>query len=93
MKVTRQDVYAVIDGERDYQDSRWNASTTPTEGRHSVEEFVLYMEHYLQEARRLLSTQASPKATHDGLDFVRKVTAMGVACMEQNGVVPRNPSP
>jgi hypothetical protein len=91
MKATRAEVYAAIDGERDYQDRRWNAETTPTEGNHSVEEFVLYMEHYLQEARRLLSTQASPKATRDGLDFVRKVTAMGVACMEQNGLVERTP--
>ena len=86
---TRAEVYAAIDGERDYQDMRWNENTTETAGKHSVEEFVLYMEHYLQEARRLLSTQPSPKATQDGLDFVRKVTAMGVACMEQNGVVAR----
>jgi hypothetical protein len=89
MKATRNEVYAAIDGERDYQDMRWNEQTTETAGKHSVEEFVLYMEHYLHESRRLLSTQASPKAIHDGLDFVRKVTAMGVACMEQNGIVPR----
>ena len=88
-KVSREEVYKVIDGERAYQDMRWNESTTPTGGFHTVPEFVLYMEHYLQEARRLLSTQPDPKANEDGLDFVRKVTAMGVACMEQNGAVER----
>lgn len=86
---TRTEVYSCLDGEREYQDSRWNPSTTSTEGVHTVTEFTLYMEHYLQEARKLLSTQASPKADLDGLDFIRKVTAMGVACMEQNGCVQR----
>lgn len=88
---TRPEVYAAIDGELDYQNARWNASTTPTEGKHSVDEFVLYMEHYLGEARRLLSTQANPKAAQDGLDVVRKVAALGVSCMMQNGIVPRIP--
>jgi hypothetical protein len=82
-------VFAAINDERSYQDSRWNADTTESGGYHTVPEFVLYMEHYLGEARCLLSTQGDPKAVHDGLDFVRKVTALGVACMEQNGVVER----
>ena len=89
MTATREEVYKAIDGERNYQDDRWNESTTTSAGLHSVTEFVLYMEHYLTETRRLLSTQASPKAEQDGLDFIRKVTALGVACMEQNGVVKR----
>ena len=89
MTATREEVYEAIDGERDYQDGRWNESTTTSAGVHSVTEFVLYMEHYLTETRRLLSTQGSPKSDQDGLDFIRKVTALGVACMEQNGVVKR----
>lgn len=87
--LARDYVYAVIDGERDYQDEKWNDETTTTGGKHTVPEFVLFMEHYLQEARRHLSTQASPDADLMGLDFVRKVTALGVVCMEQNGAVPR----
>lgn len=89
MSATRSEVYAAIDGERAYQDSRWNASTTESEGKHTVAEFILYMEHYLTQARVLVSTQPDPKANRDGLDFLRKVTALGVACMEQNGVVER----
>lgn len=86
---SRAEVYHALDTERTYQESRWNSTTTTSGGQHSVSEFVLYMEYYLQECRRLLSTQASPKSEQDGLDFVRKVTALGVACMEQNGAPPR----
>lgn len=88
-KHTRDEAFDVVDGELDYQEERWNSSTTPTEGQHTVAEFCLYMEHYLQEARKFLSTQGEPKASEDGLDFIRKVTAMGVNCMMQNGYVRR----
>lgn len=82
-KTKRAEVYEAIDSERDYQDDRWNADTTSSEGRHTASEYILYMEHYLQEARRLASTTAEDNRTV--LDFVRKVTALGVACMEDNG--------
>lgn len=85
----RADVYRAIDSERDYQDSRWNPATTPTKGLHTVSEWILYMEQYLHEARRLVSTQADPKASNDALEFIRKVAGMGVACMEQNGAPQR----
>lgn len=84
MSLIRQDVYAVIDGERNYQDSRWGASTI-----HTVAEYILYMEHHLTEARRLITTQGDPKASRDALDVLRKVIALGVVCMEQNGAVER----
>lgn len=86
---TRADVYRAIDSERAYQDSRYNPATTTTGGLHTVSEWILYMEQYLHEARRLVSTQVDPKASDDALEFVRKVTAMGVACMEQNGAPQR----
>lgn len=85
----RSVVYEVIDGERDYQEERWNKDTTASGGRHTVPEFILYMEHYLTLARTASSTQADPAATIASLDMLRKVTALGVACMEQNGVVLR----
>jgi hypothetical protein len=81
-------VYKALDGERDYQDSRWNADTTSSAGQHEVAAFILYMEEYLARARELVSTLADNEANENGesaLDFVRKVTALGVACMEQNG--------
>lgn len=92
MKASRDEVYDVLDGERAYQETRWNADTTENEGRHVVAEWVLYMEHYLNLAKQALSTQPEPSAQLQALHIVRKVTALGVACMEQNGAPQREPA-
>lgn len=84
---TRQDVYAAINRERAYQANRWGDDVPGC--FHSVEEFVLYMEYHLGEAKRLLSIEHHEQARLNGLDAIRKVTALGVACMEQNGIVQR----
>lgn len=86
----RTEVYAAIDGERDYQDMRLarDGSTSP-EGIHSPEEYLLYMESYLNEAKEVASRVWGPECRPAILDIVRKVTALGVVCMEQNGVVTR----
>ncbi len=95
-KVVRADVYKAIDGERDYQE-KWEKAES--KGIHETGAFILFMEYYLQEARRLESTLengGNGRRIDDGcpgpegsLDFVRKVTALGVACMEQNGAPER----
>lgn len=85
--IQRADVYSVIDGERAYQDSL--SSTSETDGHHTVPEFILYMEDYIAEARSVASRTWGPEAKIKALDIVRKVTALGVACMEQNGIVRR----
>ena len=85
----RMDVYAAIDGEREYQDRRWSAQTTETEGNHTVGEFIGFMLDYLLEANKQISRQGEPRASQDALNTLRKVTAMGVACMEQNGAPKR----
>lgn len=92
----RADVYKVIDGERAYQ-KKWE--DTESKGTHETGAFILFMEHYLKEARRLESTLengGNGRRIDDGiigpegsLDFVRKVTALGVSCMEQNGAPER----
>ncbi len=79
----RTEVYDAIDSERAYQDSRWNGDTTESCGKHTATEFILYMEHYLAKARALASTTV--EGDPEVLDAVRKVTALGVACMEGNG--------
>lgn len=89
MKHTRQEVYAVIDGERDYQDAghgnaaRHTNSKEVSEGRMSPGEFLLCMEKALHDAR-----EAWYRGTVGGilcLDSVRKVAALGVQCMEVHG--------
>lgn len=87
MKSDRSEVYAALDSERDYQDYRWGL--TPSRGQHTVAEFILFMLDYLDQARHDVSRNPEPHAAKLGLDALRKVTAMGVACMEQNGVVKR----
>jgi hypothetical protein len=97
----RADVYKAIDGERDYQ-GKWECCGVESRGKHETGAFIVFMEHYLQEARRLESTlenggnnrafsyPANGERREEGsLDFVRKVTALGVACMEQNGAPER----
>lgn len=88
-KLTRQEVYNLIDGERTYQDSRWNDATTTSEGKHTPAEWLLYIEHYLMLARTKASTLPDPQSTVETMDIVRKIAAMTVAAMEQNGAPPR----
>lgn len=92
---SRAEVYAAIDSERAYQHSRAVAAdgTDNGEHRHTTEEFLLYMEDYLNEARRQASRHWTPGGVGDAnspaLHTLRKVVALGVACMEQNGAPPR----
>ena len=82
MKIrSRRDVYKAVDSERTYQEEQWGDRS------HSVTEYILFMEHYLFEARKRASTKdlSVPIHHNDVLDFIRKVTALGVVCMEENG--------
>ena len=81
-QATRDEVYLAIDGERDYQ-SKWDLEES--QGQHSVAEFIVYMQAYLNKAIEAVSFSADPAASQAALHVIRKVTALGVACMEQNG--------
>lgn len=79
---TRDQVYEAINTERAYQKVKWG------DRHHEVAAFVLFMEFYLLGSRLLESTREDGNIGGPGecsLDFVRKVTALGVACMEQHG--------
>lgn len=79
---SRAEVYAALDGERAYQ-RKWEKSES--RGQHSLSEWFAYMEDYIAEAKHILAREMQqddyPKVTH----ILRKVTAMGVAAMEQHG--------
>lgn len=84
----RSEVYAVIDGERDYQDKRFSpvggVSATP-------EGFLLIVEELSAQARAAI-TQGHLPPLGDGsvaLDFLRKIGATCVRAMEQHGTVAR----
>ena len=81
----REDVYAAIDSERAYQETRWNSSTTTSHGQHSYEEWFTYIEDYIAEAKHILSRGSAQDVDLPVAHILRKVTAMGVAAMEQRG--------
>lgn len=87
MKTTREQVYDALDSEREYQRRRALVAGKPGEAQHSVEEFVLYMDDYMRELKTQLARTWTPdgSAPTAALDTLRKVTALGVACMEQHG--------
>jgi hypothetical protein len=91
MSNNRQLIYVAIDSERDYQDSRWNENTTASKGQHSPEEWYMYMEDYINEAKHILSREPVQSAYPKAMDIMRKVASMAVCAMEQHGVANRKP--
>jgi hypothetical protein len=83
-------VFAAISSERHYQDKKWGR--TQSSQRHAVpagspmtrtlDEYALYILEYAEQLRHLAGTSDNP---YPKLDAVRKVTALGVACMEEHG--------
>lgn len=86
----RQDVYFALDTERDYQDSKGVASGGEPH-RHELESFVLYMDDYMTQLKNQLSRiwVADGLPPMEALHTLRKVTALGVAAMEQHGALLR----
>jgi hypothetical protein len=87
----REHVYDVLDHERDYQDSRWGP--VPSRGEHSPAEWLVYIQDYVTEAVHQCSRGADPAASELAMRTMRKITAMGVAAMEQCGAHERATDP
>lgn len=88
--MNRDHVYTLIDGERAYQDRVWNDDQTP-QGvhQHSPIEWLVFLQDYLSEAIHQATRIPGPESTALVMGTVRKITAMGVAAMEQHGAPPR----
>lgn len=80
----RADVYAAIDSERAYQEHRWSEDTTQSGGTHTPTEWLVYIQDYLTQAFNQASRHPDPVSRNLVLDTIRKIAAMGVACMEQH---------
>ena len=89
-RTPRDEVYAVIDGERLYQDSLWtveeDGQTVPNDL--TIGEFILLLEDYVAEARKQWAQEKKPEQR--ALNVVRKIAAISVNCMEQHGAPERN---
>jgi len=85
MKLTRQEVYDLIDGERDYQDKRW-PHDAPSVGSHDVGTYILFMKGYVNKA---VETACFSARHEECIEHFRKISALAVRCMEGHGTVPR----
>ena len=80
---TRQEVFSVIGDERVFQDRKWG---TVEQHPHEVGSWLTIMRKLLRDAEDAFQSQ---RGDVGALDEVRKVVAVGVACMEQHGPVRR----
>lgn len=82
--VSRGLVYAVINDERQYQDS---LDVFRTDGAsRSVGDYVTMFQYYLAEANKAWTMNPGDRQT---LDVIRKLTAIAVHCMEDHGAPER----
>lgn len=82
----REDIYAVLNKERDYQDKRWGGNNH--DETHNLGDWLIYMQHYMDRARIKYTT--SMNTNKSTLDELRKVVAIGIACFEQQGLPERD---
>lgn len=80
-----RDVLDSVHAERVFQNRKWG---TIHQHPHEVGGYLTLMRKLLTEAEFAWSSQ---RGDEGALDEVRKVVAVGVACMEQHGAVPRKP--
>jgi len=79
----RKEVYRIIDGERDYQNTvrKANENETREDQDKCLSDFILNMEYTLNKAKTAIYTLNETEA----LALIRKVTALGVATGETFG--------
>jgi hypothetical protein len=83
----RERVYMAVDSERDYQDAQaGNAKRHEDQPPMTPGEFILCMEKCLQDAR---DAWYKPDGGRGCMEYIRKVTALGVQAMERHGAPKR----
>jgi ABC-type iron transport system FetAB ATPase subunit len=86
-KMTREEVYKLIDGERDYQDNVVDPDPKRRSlEEHSVGDYMIMLHHYLRQAD---SAWCWVAGTDDALNSIRKIAGICVKCMEQHGAPAR----
>ena len=77
--------FNALEGELNYQVEKWS------EHRHSNAEFAVFIEEYLNDLKELVTKSDSndPEVKRKEADIMRKVTALGVAAMIENGIAKR----
>ncbi len=83
MKATIREVYSAIDTERTYQNVKWG--TKP----HSIQEWLTYINSYVDEALYLGAREPDSVATPKQLEIIRKIAGLATVVMEEHGAPER----
>ncbi len=81
---SRKEVYTVIDGEREYQNSLGSDRTDGA--NHSVGDYLTMMRTYFRKAEDAWTNKPGVEAS---LHEIRKIAAIAVRCMEEHGAPKR----
>jgi len=94
-KLTRPEVYILINGEREYQDFRWGSPRSCRERlhQHSPQEWLSYIQDYTNEALHIGVREEDSVAEEKQMAIIRKIGGMAVAAMEQLGAPARSTRP
>lgn len=84
MSIPRLEVYDAINSERTHQDNKWGGHKH--DAAHSLGDWLVYIDYHLTQAKAALSTDTNGQRA---LASIRKISALGVACMEQHGAPKR----
>lgn len=82
----RAQVYSLIDEERLYQDSKW----IRPKHNHSPTEYLVFIQHQVNKA---IATASEQDGDIGAMEFIRNLTALGVAAMEEHGAPNRKVFP
>ena len=85
MKSSFQDVVSALSDERNYQNRKWG---TLEEHPHDVGGRLTIMRVCLSKAELAWTTK---RGDEGALDEIRQICSTGIACLQQHGVIPRNP--
>ena len=56
---------------------------------HSPEEWLMYIEDYVNEAKHICSRESAPDCYIKAMEIMRKIGGMAVCAMEQHGTTMR----
>jgi hypothetical protein len=75
MKLSRDDVFKLITEEREYQNDKWDVTE---QSKYSISEWLTMMRKYLNDAENGVFNDNPACA----MEAIRKITALGVASIE-----------
>lgn len=79
--MTRQQVYDLIDKERDYQIERWTGEFDDSQW--AINDWLVFIERYIKKARDYTGFPVGQ------MNEIRKIAALAVAAMEYNHTLAR----